>query len=188
RPGAERQPKDQQPGLAARPRQRHAPRAGPEQEPGADRPVEADQRGKRAKGCRQGADETPLLAVRYDVRLAGHRWTLAVTSTMAASLAESLQERLKQAADPARAPGMQAYMKSAMPYLGVAAVPMRQVCRSLFADLAWRDGAAWQADVLAIWRGANYREERYAAIELTGVRGARTFQHMDALAMYEEMI
>ena len=104
------------------------------------------------------------------------------------SLAQALREKLNEAADPARAPGMQAYMKSAMPYLGVAAVPLRRVCKAAFVDLAWPDGAAWQAAVLAIWRGAAYREERYAAIELTGVRAARAFQRMDALAMYEEMV
>lgn len=79
-------------------------------------------------------------------------------------------------------------MKSAMPYLGVSAVPLRKVCKAVFAGLAWPDGAAWQADVLTIWRGAEFREERYAAIELTGVRAGRNFQHLDALGMYEEMI
>jgi 3-methyladenine DNA glycosylase AlkD len=107
---------------------------------------------------------------------------------MPATLAETLHDRLTAAADPARAPGMQAYMKSAMPYLGVSAVPMRTVCKKLFADLAWPDSATWQADVLRIWRDAEYREERHAAIELTGVRAARAFQHIDALPMYEEMI
>jgi 3-methyladenine DNA glycosylase AlkD len=107
---------------------------------------------------------------------------------MPASLAETLHERLNHVADPARAPGMQAYMKSAMPYLGVSAVPLRQVCKAAFAGLGWPDAAAWQAEVLAIWRCARFREERYAAIELTGVRAARGFQTMDALAMYEEMI
>jgi 3-methyladenine DNA glycosylase AlkD len=104
------------------------------------------------------------------------------------SLAQALRTELSAAADPARAPGMQAYMKSAMPYLGVSAVPLRQVCKAAFAGLAWADGAAWRADVLVIWRGAGFREERYAAIELTGVRGARAFQRIDALPMYEEMI
>ena len=42
--------------------------------------------------------------------------------------------------------------------------------------------------MLAIWRGAKYREERYAAIELTGVRAARAFQRIDALPAYEAMI
>jgi 3-methyladenine DNA glycosylase AlkD len=47
---------------------------------------------------------------------------------------------------------------------------------------------AWRRDVLGIWRGARFREERYAAIELTGDRLARPFQRMDALPMYEEMV
>lgn len=104
------------------------------------------------------------------------------------SLARTIRAKLRDLADPARAPGMQAYMKSAMPYLGVSAVPLRQVCKETFAGLAWADRAAWEADVLAIWRGAAFREERYAAIELTGVKAARGFQHVDALPMYEEMI
>jgi 3-methyladenine DNA glycosylase AlkD len=104
------------------------------------------------------------------------------------ALAEMLRARLAEAADPARAPGMQAYMKSAMPYLGVSAVPMRAVCKALFAGLTWPDSAAWQAEVLAIWRGAEFREERYAAVELTGVRAARQYQRLAALPMYEEMI
>lgn len=104
------------------------------------------------------------------------------------SLARTIRAKLRDVADPARAPGMQAYMKSAMPYLGVSAVPLRQVCKETFAGLAWADRAAWEVDVLAIWRGAAFREERYAAIELTGVKAARGFQHVDALPMYEEMI
>ena len=104
------------------------------------------------------------------------------------ALADTLRAKLSEVADPARAAGMQAYMKSAMPYLGVSAVPLRQVCKSAFSGLTWPDSAAWQAEVLAIWRGARHREERYAAIELTGVRAAAAFQRIDALPMYEEMI
>jgi 3-methyladenine DNA glycosylase AlkD len=104
------------------------------------------------------------------------------------ALAEALHAKLTEAADPARAPSMQAYMKSAMPYLGVSTVPMRALCKQLFASLTWPDSAAWQKDALTIWRAARFREERYAAIELTGVRAARGLQHMDALPMYEEMI
>jgi 3-methyladenine DNA glycosylase AlkD len=104
------------------------------------------------------------------------------------ALAETLRANLEAVADPRRAPAMQAYMKSTMPYLGVAAMPLRQVCKAAYAGLAWPDSATWQAAVLAIWRGAAYREERYAAIELTGIRAARAFQRIDALAMYEEMV
>ena len=104
------------------------------------------------------------------------------------TLAETLRARLIAIGDPARAAGQQAYMKSAMPYFGVSTVPLRQLCKALFRELRWPDSAAWQADVLAIWRGATHREERYAAVELTAVRAARAFQHMAALPMYEEMI
>jgi 3-methyladenine DNA glycosylase AlkD len=107
---------------------------------------------------------------------------------MPASLAASVRTALTEAADPARAPGMQAYMKSAMRYLGVSAVPLQRACKSLFNDLAWPDSGAWQRDVLTLWRGAEFREERYAAIALTGVKAARAFQDMSALPMYEEMI
>lgn len=104
------------------------------------------------------------------------------------ALAERLRTALEAVADPVRAPGMQAYMKSAMPYLGVSATPLRAACKAVFAGLEFASRADWQAEVLAIWRGAEFREERYAAIELTGIRAARGFQRMDALTMYEEMI
>lgn len=79
-------------------------------------------------------------------------------------------------------------MKSAMPYLGVGAAALRASCRRAFAGLAYPAPEAWRSDVLALWRGAGFREERYAAIELTGIRAAQPFQRVAALPMYEEMI
>jgi 3-methyladenine DNA glycosylase AlkD len=86
------------------------------------------------------------------------------------TLRSLLRARLAAVAEPARAPAMQAYMKSAMPYLGVSAVPLHQVCKTLFSESSFPSAKAWRGDVLALWRGAKFREERYAAIELTGVR------------------
>jgi 3-methyladenine DNA glycosylase AlkD len=103
-------------------------------------------------------------------------------------LLETLRAELARVADPTRAPAMQAYMKSAMPYHGVAAKPFRAVCKAVFKDVAFETPAAWRRAVLAIWRGARFREERYAAIELAGHRSARTFQTLDALPMYDELI
>jgi 3-methyladenine DNA glycosylase AlkD len=91
-------------------------------------------------------------------------------------------------ADPARAPAMQAYMKSAMPYLGVPLPKVRLVCRDVFLAYPFADGETWRSDVLSLWHAAGHREERYAAIALTGHRKAKPFQTMDALPMYEEMI
>jgi 3-methyladenine DNA glycosylase AlkD len=103
-------------------------------------------------------------------------------------LTSRVREALEAVAEPAQAPAMQAYMKSAMPYLGVSTVPRRAALKPVFAGLDWPDSAAWQADVLTLWRGATHREERYAAIELAAVNAARGFQRIDALPMYEEMI
>lgn len=104
------------------------------------------------------------------------------------SLAAELRSRLLAVADPARAPAMQAYMKSAMPYMGVVSVEMRRVSKSAFAGLHYGNADDWRADILGIWRNARFREEYYAAIELASMRYARSFQTMDALSMYREMI
>jgi 3-methyladenine DNA glycosylase AlkD len=50
------------------------------------------------------------------------------------------------------------------------------------------EAEAWRETVLALWREATHREERYAAIELTEQRRYREFQVLDTLPMYEEMI
>jgi len=83
---------------------------------------------------------------------------------------------------------MQAYMKSAMPYHGVSAPLLRQVCRETFADEQFASAAHWQAHVLELWRSARFREERYAALNLAGDKRARSFQLPSAMKMYEELI
>ena len=104
------------------------------------------------------------------------------------NLLKTLHAQLAEAADPIRAPQMQRYMKSEMPYLGVSAVPLRAVTKSTFAKLKYDSSITWQNDVLSIWRSARFREERLCAIELTGIRTVRPFLRIDALPMFEEMI
>ena len=106
----------------------------------------------------------------------------------AATLARDLRKALAAVAEPERAAPMRAYAKSSMPYLGVTAVPLRKVCREVFADVELPSADAWRRVALGLWRGARFREERYCAIELTGVRRFDRFQDMAALPMYEEMI
>jgi 3-methyladenine DNA glycosylase AlkD len=106
----------------------------------------------------------------------------------AAGIAGTIRSALRRVADPAKAAPMQAYAKSTMPYFGVTAVPLRKVCREVFADLDFPTAAAWRRAALGLWRGARFREERYCAIELTGVRRFDRFQDLAALPMYEELI
>jgi 3-methyladenine DNA glycosylase AlkD len=83
---------------------------------------------------------------------------------------------------------MQAYMKSAMPYLGIQTPELRVICTRLFAAHPIETSVAWRSACLRIWREARFREERYAAIGLTGFRLYGSFQTLETLAMYEEMI
>ena len=87
-----------------------------------------------------------------------------------------------------KAPAMQAYMKSQMPYYGVSTVPLRKVVRAAFAIYPLETSEEWQGTILELWRTARYREERYAAIELSGSSRYRPFRTLEALPVYEEMI
>lgn len=104
------------------------------------------------------------------------------------ALIDAVRSALAGVADPTKAPAMQAYMKSSMPYYGVPAPSYRRICRAIFTAHPLLDADSWRASVLALWREATHREERYAAIELTGARRYRTYQTLAALPMYEEMI
>jgi 3-methyladenine DNA glycosylase AlkD len=105
------------------------------------------------------------------------------------ALVDAVRRRLRAAADPAKAPGMQAYMKSAMPYLGVQAPAQRRIFRAVFADHPVGSFTTWRATVLALWREAGHREERYAAIALACDRRYRAHRtSMAALPLYQELI
>ncbi len=49
------------------------------------------------------------------------------------SLLHALRAALSSVADPAKAPQMQAYMKSKLPYLGVQVPLLRSTCKRFFA-------------------------------------------------------
>jgi len=104
------------------------------------------------------------------------------------TLRRAVREALLAVADPAKAPAMQAYMKSAMPFLGVQAGPRRVALRAVFAAHRLESAPEWRRAVLTLWREAEYREERYAAIELSGFRYYRRWQTPATVPMYEEMI
>ncbi len=111
-----------------------------------------------------------------------------MADTANTELIAAVREDLARVADPAKAPAMQAYMKSVMPYLGVTTPALRQVCRNVFAAHSLVSFDEWRETALVLWREARYREERYVAIGLTGDRRYPAYQRLDALPMYEEMI
>jgi 3-methyladenine DNA glycosylase AlkD len=103
-------------------------------------------------------------------------------------LIRALRKALRELADPTKAPVMQAYMKSEMRYLGIPATPFRKATKAVLSAHPLDSFEEWQDTALALWRGARYREERYAVIELAGYRSYEKFRTLDALPLYAEMI
>ncbi|HET6502742.1 MAG TPA: DNA alkylation repair protein [Amycolatopsis sp.] len=95
---------------------------------------------------------------------------------------------LAELADPGRAPGMRRYMKSEMPFRGVPKPLRRTLTRRLFAEHPLPDRDTFLAATLRLWREAEFREERYVAIDLTGHRRHHRWQDATLLPLYDEMI
>jgi 3-methyladenine DNA glycosylase AlkD len=103
-------------------------------------------------------------------------------------LVDELRRRIAEAGDPERAPRMQAYMKSELPYRGVGSVPLRAITREVVPAYPLPDRAAWEAAVLELWDAAAYREERYAALALAGHRLYREHRDPAALDLYRHLV
>ncbi|PWK81903.1 3-methyladenine DNA glycosylase AlkD [Lentzea atacamensis] len=98
------------------------------------------------------------------------------------SFVEAVRTGLRELADPVKAPEMQAYMKSEMPFLGVQK-PGRVALLKSLPRIDSRD--EWLDAVRTLWREATYREERYVALALSG---DRRFQSVELLPWFDEMI
>jgi 3-methyladenine DNA glycosylase AlkD len=106
----------------------------------------------------------------------------------ASALLLRARRELSRVGNARRAAGARAYMKSVMPCHGVSTPLLRESCTRIFAGLAWPSRTLWRDQVLSLWRGAKFREERYVAIELTGHTLAKAFQTLAAMPLYEEII
>lgn len=103
-------------------------------------------------------------------------------------LLQAIRDELAAAADPKKAKAMQAYMKSAMPYHGCPTPVSRKIFKAIFKTLELESADAWRTLVLELWRGARFREERYAAIALASDKRAKDWHDLSALPLFEEMI
>lgn len=109
-------------------------------------------------------------------------------TTEISALVTAVRAGLAELADQAKAPDMQRYMKSEMPFRGVPAPGRRELARRLFTACPLSDVESWRATVLSLWREAEFREERYLAVDLTGERRYAAWQRPDLVPMYEELI
>ena len=100
----------------------------------------------------------------------------------------AVRAALRAAARPELAPPMQAYMKSATPFLGVRVPMMRALTRAEAKLRPFTTSADLIDTVLRLWREAGYREERYAAIALLDTPAARRLRDPAVLPTLRELI
>jgi 3-methyladenine DNA glycosylase AlkD len=106
---------------------------------------------------------------------------------MADPLSE-LRDTLVTLAQPARAPAMQAYMKSQMPFHGVPMPVLRRVAKQQLGALDLRTLGEVEAVVRGLWDGARFREERYAALVLLRLPRHRALLTHEALPLFERLM
>jgi 3-methyladenine DNA glycosylase AlkD len=108
---------------------------------------------------------------------------------LAAALVDALRAAFAAHADPARAAPMQAYMKSPLPFYGIAAPLRRRLTAEVVKAHTATDTATLARTMLTLWRGARFREERYAAVELPRIgRVHPTLVNLELLPLVEQMI
>jgi 3-methyladenine DNA glycosylase AlkD len=105
---------------------------------------------------------------------------------MADGLVTAVRTALRAAGDPDRARGMQAYLKTTEPCLGVRLPEVRRITGAAAAEHPPASVADLAHAATELWRGAAHREERYAATALTGLPLARGA--LPLLPLVEEMI
>ncbi len=80
-------------------------------------------------------------------------------------LATEVREAVRAVAgDDARAAAQQRYMRSSLPFRGLAVPTVRATVRRVARGRPSPSYAEWEAAVRALWDGAEFREDRYAAL------------------------
>lgn len=108
---------------------------------------------------------------------------------MVTALVDAARTALRAAADPEAAEPMRAYMKSEMPFLGVPKPARTAALKPVFAEHRIVDGVSWRSAVLTLWDGAEFREERYAAVTLAQLKPYAGYAtEPDATDLYDHLI
>jgi 3-methyladenine DNA glycosylase AlkD len=105
--------------------------------------------------------------------------------TLVAEATAYAQRALAEVADPGKAPGMQAYMKTDMPFYGVQKPARAPIARHLSAEFAPRNREEYEALILGLW-GLSHREEKYLALDVAGRH--RQFVSSASLPLYRRLI
>lgn len=106
---------------------------------------------------------------------------------MSEELVRRIRAGLAGNADPDRAAGMQAYLKSELPCYGVRLPDVRRVTGRALRDQPPADREQWEEIVRVLFDGATHREERFAALAVARHASAREFWVPQSLPLYEHL-
>lgn len=95
---------------------------------------------------------------------------------------------LAECADPVKAVAMRAYMKSSMPYRGVALPGVKAIVDTVVVEHPFSTRDGWADASLRLWREAEFREERYVGLGILGHRRYARWRDSSMVAVYEELI
>jgi len=109
-------------------------------------------------------------------------------ATAVAPLASEIRAALKSRRDRERAEAAAAYMKVALPFLGVPVPEVRRLTRELAKATPLTSASQWRDCVQALFFDARHQEERYAACAVTALPKCRRFQTSRTLPLYQRMI
>jgi 3-methyladenine DNA glycosylase AlkD len=113
-----------------------------------------------------------------------------VEVSVTTALIEAIRSDLSEAGDPARAVDQQRYMKSTMPFHGVAAADVRRLTSARLVahrcDIVDRD--VWEDTIRALWDWATHREQRYAALAIARHRLSRPHRTTTNLPLWRHFV
>ena len=98
---------------------------------------------------------------------------------------EFVQKQLAASADPEKARGMQAYMKTEMPFYGVLKAGRTPIVRHLVKQFKPSTGDEYESLVRTLW-AMPHREEKYIALSVA--RRFKSFIRPDRLPLYHDLI
>lgn len=104
------------------------------------------------------------------------------------TLIDAIVSALSAHADPSRAAGQQAYMKRALPFLGVRVPVVRQLTHAACKLDPCTDQAQFLATAEQLFLAGTHQEHRYAGVSVCTFRGHRTFQTPAVFPTYRELI
>lgn len=96
---------------------------------------------------------------------------MAPQASTADAMVRLVRESLAAQANPDRAAGQQAYMRSALPYHGLTMPEVRRTMAALCRQYRLANADDWQRAIRDLWDGVTHREQWYAALALARFRG-----------------